>query len=62
MCQCTDPVDMFPDERLEEIASILARGVLCMNSRLKHELPGAEIYEESPETGLDLCATSSLRI
>ena len=34
MSHCTDPADMFADERLEEIASILARGVACVLGRV----------------------------
>ena len=57
MSLCTDPDDMCADERLEEVATILARGVLRLHGRLHRDVPDAEIAEESFETGLDLCAT-----
>ena len=34
MSLCTDPDDMSADERIEEVASILARGVLRLHSRV----------------------------
>ncbi len=58
MSFCTDPADMCADERLEEVASILARGVLRLHGRRRCDVSEAEIPEESSETGLDLCATS----
>lgn len=58
MSLCTDPNDMCADERLEELASILARGVLRLHGRLRRDVPDAEFREESSQTGLDLCANS----
>jgi len=58
MSFCTDPDNMCADERLEEVASILARGVVRLHDRLHRDVPDAEIPEESFRTGLDLCPDS----
>ncbi len=58
MSLCTNPDDMCADERLEEVASILARGVTRLHGRLRRDVSEAEISEGSSQTGLDLCATS----
>ena len=48
---------MCADERLQEVASILARGVLRLHGRFHRDVLEAEIPEESFETSLDLCDT-----
>lgn len=50
----TDPADMSPDERLDEIASILARGILRLHGRVPGHLAPAENLPESSATCLEL--------
>jgi len=58
MSHCTDPADMFADERLEEIASILACGVVCVLSRVSRDQSDPKIVADSGAHGLALCPTS----
>jgi hypothetical protein len=46
--------NMFTDERLEEIASILARGVVCVLGRVSRNDSDAEFSAESGAHGLAL--------
>ena len=52
----TNPRNMSADERLEEIASILARGILRLKGRLAPHLPPPQNLPESAPTCLDLSA------
>jgi len=54
----TDPEDMSPDERLEEMASIFARGILRLHRRILPDLAHAENLPESSPTCLELSAPS----
>lgn len=54
----TDPADMTAEERLEEIASIFARGVLRLHGR---SIPGDCLTENLPDSSpacLELAAPS----
>ena len=50
----TDPADMSPDERLDEIGGILARGILRLHGRVPGHPDPAEILPESSVTCLEL--------
>lgn len=50
----TDPADMSPDERLDEIGSILARGILRLHGRVPGHPGSAENLPESSATCLEL--------
>ncbi|HMN39507.1 MAG TPA: hypothetical protein PKE29_01585 [Phycisphaerales bacterium] len=52
----TDPADMSPQERLDEIASILARGILRLHGRVLPDVPDIENLPESSATCLELSA------
>ena len=54
----TDPADMSPDERLDEIGSILARGILRLHGRVQGHPSLAENLPESSATCLELSAPS----
>jgi hypothetical protein len=44
----TDPADMLRDERIDEVASILARGILRLHGRaLPHSSPSENLPESS---------------
>jgi hypothetical protein len=58
MSHCTDPADMFPDERLEEIASIFARGVVCVLGHVSRVDSDPDISADSGAHGLALSPTS----
>jgi hypothetical protein len=58
MSHCTDPTDMFADERLEEIANILARGVVCVLGRVSRDDSDADFSADSGAHGLALSTTS----
>jgi len=58
MSHCTDPADMFAEERLEEIASILARGVVCVLGRVWRDDSDAGFAADSGAHGLALSTTS----
>lgn len=48
---------MSPAERRDEVASILARGVLRLHGRIAGDSDEQPNLEECPPTCLDLCAT-----
>lgn len=50
----TDPADMSPDERMDEIGSILARGILRLHGRAQGHPDPAENLPESSATCLEL--------
>jgi hypothetical protein len=50
----TDPECMSAAERRDEVASILARGILRLHGRVASIEGGAENAENSPRTCLDL--------
>jgi hypothetical protein len=52
----TDPGDMTPDERLEEVASIFARGILRLHGRVLPDNPDIENLPDSSGTCLELSA------
>ena len=52
----TDPEDMTPDERLEEVASIFARGILRLHGRLLPDTPDIKNLPDSSRTCLELSA------
>lgn len=54
----TDPECMSAAERRDEVASILARGILRLHGRIVGDFDESEILHESAPTCLDLCATS----
>lgn len=51
-----NPANMSEEERLDEIASILARGIFRARPRLISEASSDKILLESPSTCLDLSA------
>jgi hypothetical protein len=52
----TDPANMTPDERLDEVASIFARGILRLHGRVPPDQSPEQRAEESSPTCLDLSA------
>lgn len=52
-----DPADMSPEERLDEVASILARGILRLHGRVPGHPGSAENLSESSATCLELPPT-----
>jgi len=62
----TDPADMTPEELLDEVAALLARGVLRLRQRAA--LPNAQANSrdlaahgnppDSATSGLDVCGTT----
>lgn len=54
----TDPADMTPEQRLDEVASILARGILRLHGRTPAHAAPAENLPESSTTCLELSAPS----
>lgn len=52
----TDPADMSPDGRLDELASIFARGILRLHGRVLPHVPDAENPADSSPTCLELAA------
>ena len=52
----TDPTGMTPDDRLEEIASIFAHGVLRLHGRVVADVPQPENLADSSPTCLELSA------
>jgi len=52
----TDPADMIPDERLDEVASIFARGILRLHGRIVPDSPDIENLPDSSPTCLELSA------
>ena len=55
MSLCPDDEAITDEQRLDDIASILAQGVLRLRSR---QLLPTDIAPESAESGLALCSTS----
>ena len=54
----TEPADMTAEQRLDEVASIFARGILRLHGRVLPHVPNAENLPESSETCLELPAPS----
>jgi hypothetical protein len=56
----TSPTEMSPDQRLDEIASILAGGLLRLHRRvaLSTEVSPVSLVEESEQIQLDVCGQS----
>lgn len=54
----TDPADMTAEQRLDEVASILARGILRLHGRVPEHSEPAENLPESSATCLELTAPS----
>lgn len=52
------PDVMSPAERRDEVASILARGILRLHGRIVGDFDDPENLTKSAPTCLDLCATS----
>ncbi len=50
----TDPAEMTADQRLDEIASIFARGILRLHGRVPGHSAPAENLPESSATCLEL--------
>lgn len=50
----TDPADMSPDARMDEVASILARGILRLHGRVPGHPGPAENLPKSSATCLEL--------
>lgn len=50
----TEPADMSPDERLDEIGSILARGILRLHGRVTGHPAPVQNLPESSTTCLEL--------
>ncbi|MDZ4829810.1 MAG: hypothetical protein SGJ09_06385 [Phycisphaerae bacterium] len=53
-----DPEGMSPAERRDEVAGILARGVLRLHGRIAGDFDEPPNLKECPLTCLDLCANS----
>jgi len=53
----TDPADMTPEQRLDEVASIFARGILRLHGRILPDNPDIEILSDSSRTCLELSAS-----
>lgn len=57
----TDPAEMSPDERMNEVGSILARGILRLHGRVSAHTASAAAPQNLPEssaTCLELSAPS----
>lgn len=52
----TDPADMTADQRLDEVASILARGILRLHGRVLPDNPNIKNLLDSSRTCLELSA------
>ena len=52
----TDPADMTADARMDEVASILARGILRLHGRVLPDNPDIENLPDSSRTCLELSA------
>jgi hypothetical protein len=50
----TDPADMTANERLDEVASIFACGILRLHGRVLPDVPDAENLADSLPTCLEL--------
>ncbi len=51
-----EPADMEPEDRLDEIASIFARGILGLHGRVRADMPPPQNLEKSSPTCLELSA------
>lgn len=58
----SDPANMTPEERVAEVAAILAEGVLRLRRRtaVPGDVPPVGIPLESEQNGLDECAETRL--
>lgn len=54
----TDPADMTAEQRLDEVASIFARGILRLHGRVLPDTSDIENLPESSTTCLELPAPS----
>ncbi|MCL4742247.1 MAG: hypothetical protein KJZ54_08595 [Phycisphaerales bacterium] len=54
----TDPADMTPEQRLDEVSSIFARGILRLHGRVPAHPDPVENLPESSATCLELVAPS----
>jgi hypothetical protein len=54
----TEPIDMDPSDRLDEIAGILARGILRLHGRVLPEYAPTGEHPDCPPFGLELSAPS----
>ena len=52
----TDPAEMSADERLDEVASTLARGIVRLHGRVLPHVADAKILADSAPTCLELVA------
>jgi len=52
----TDPADMTADERMDELASIVVRGILRLHERAAAEISDPRDLEDSSPTCLELSA------
>lgn len=52
----TQPMDMDPFDRLDEIAGILARGVVRLHGRVLPEQASTHEHSDWPPSGLELSA------
>ena len=52
----TDPEHMAPDERVEEVASIFARGIVRLHRRVLPDNPDIESLPDSSRRCLELSA------
>lgn len=52
----TEPADMEPEDRFDEIASIFARGILRLHGRVRADIPTPQNLGESSPTCLELPA------
>ncbi len=53
-----EPTDVEPEDRIDEIASIFARGILRLRGRIRVDIPPPQNLEESSPTCLELSAPS----
>jgi len=51
-----EPADMEPDDRLDELASIFARGILRLHGRPQANISAPQNLEDSSSTCLELSA------
>ncbi len=54
----TDPAAFRPEQRLSEVAAIVARGVLRLRDHRRANIPGSEKPPESAKTSLELSGQS----
>jgi len=52
----TDPTEMTPGQRLDEVANILARGILRLHGRIPAQRISAQNLPESSTACLELAA------